>query len=212
MNNLILASGSPRRRELLAALGLSFTVQPADVDETLLPNEAPEAAALRLATLKAAAAAVRFPTALTLAADTLVISPAQTILGKPPSPHAATAMLRDLRRREHRVITALTLREAGSMRTMTALTRVRMRDYSDAEIAAYVASSDPLDKAGGYAIQYQDFKPVAAIEGCYTNVVGLPLCLTYILLRDAGLQPDVAALSLCNSYGNICPNAEMLLG
>ncbi|PZR99614.1 MAG: septum formation protein Maf [Candidatus Chloroheliales bacterium] len=212
MADLILASGSPRRRELLRRLGLPFAIHPADVDETLLPDELPSSAVMRLAASKAEAIATRFPTAIILAADTLVVDPPATILGKPANPTAAGEMLRRLRGRQHIVITALTLRQDSEPQSGTATTLVQMRDYSDAEIEAYIASGDSLDKAGGYAIQYQDFRPVATIEGCYTNVVGLPLCLTYALLYEAGLRPDISALVACNAYGNRCPTASTMLG
>jgi septum formation protein len=210
--DLILASSSPRRRELLAALGIPFTVYSADVDETLLPGEWPNLAVIRLASAKADSIAARFPTAIVLAADTLVIDPPITILGKPPHLTAAREMLHRLRGRMHQVITAVALRHPGAPELTILTTSVRMREYSDAEIEAYVASRDPLDKAGGYAIQYHDFRPVAAIEGCYTNVVGLPLCVVSLMLCNLGLPPDIAALALCNTYGNICPLAATVEG
>ena len=212
MADLILASSSPRRRELLAALGIPFSVYPPDVDETLHPGESPNFAVIRLASAKADVIAARFPTAIILAADTLVVDPPITIFGKPPNRSAALEMLLRLRGRTHQVITAVALCHPGEPELTVLTTTVRMREYSDAEIEAYVASGDPLDKAGGYAIQYQDFRPVAAIEGCYTNVVGLPLCCTSLMLRDLGLQPDRAALALCSAYGNVCPIAEKVEG
>ncbi len=211
MVELILASSSPRRRELLARLGLPFTVHPADVDETLLLDEGPTSAVMRLAAAKADVVADRFPTAIIIAADTLVINPPNTILGKPPNLAAAREMLHRLRGRTHQVITAITLRHPGEPELTVLTTTVRMRQYSDAEIEAYIASGDSLDKAGGYAIQYQDFRPVTAIDGCYTNVVGLPLCITYLALRNLGLQPNIAALALCNAYGNVCPLASSMI-
>ncbi len=211
MADLILASSSPRRRELLAALGLPFTVHPADIDETLLAGELPHPAVMRLASAKADVIAARFPTAIVLAADTLVIDPPSTILGKPPHLDAAREMLRRLHGRTHQVITAVALRRPGATELTVVSTTVRMREYGDAEIESYVVSGDPLDKAGGYAIQYHDFHPVAAIVGCYTNVVGLPLCVVYLALRNIGLQPDVTALALCNAYGNHCPLASSMI-
>jgi septum formation protein len=211
MADLILASGSPRRRELLTRLGLPLAIHPADVDETLLPGESPSSAVMRLAAAKADTVAARFPAAITLAADTLVVDPPATVLGKPANPTAAREMLRRLRGRQHLVITAIALRHPGEPEAGMVTTLVRMRDYTDAEIEAYVASGDSLDKAGGYAIQYHDFRPVAAIEGCYTNVIGLPLCLTYSLLNEVGLRPGITALAACNAYANRCPLASQML-
>jgi septum formation protein len=183
----ILASGSPRRRELLASLGIAFSVIRPDIDENQLPDEPPLAYVRRLSIEKAEAAAARLGAAgAVLAADTVVILAADTlgvdedgaILGKPADADEARRMLRALRGRTHTVCTALTLLRSGTdARRLTELTRtaVTMRAYSDAEIEAYIATGDPFDKAGGYAIQHPVFQPVAHIEGSYTNVVGLPL-------------------------------------
>jgi septum formation protein len=193
----VLASGSPRRRELLASLGIEFTIIKADIDEIQHAGEDPYAYVRRLSIEKAAAVAARLtePT-LVLAADTVVILAADTIgvteggaiLGKPADPAEARAMLRRLRGRDHVVCTALTLRpvEPGTQQTITELTRtvVTMREYSDAEIDTYIATGDPFDKAGGYAIQHDGFHPVERIEGSYSNVVGLPVeTLTEMLER-----------------------------
>jgi MAF protein len=211
---LYLASASPRRRQLLARLGVPYTVGVAPLDE-----DAAQAAyagpadglAEHLALAKARSAlAAPFPSnadgpPLILAADTTVLL-AGRVLGKPADPAEAVRMLRALRDRDHTVVTAVALAvapprdsapappttgrpAAGSMRAITVATRVRMREYTDAEIAAYVASGDPLDKAGAYGVQHPTFRPVAAIAGCYTSVVGLPLCATAALLSAAGLAP-----------------------
>ncbi|MCY3947509.1 MAG: Maf family protein [Anaerolineaceae bacterium] len=175
---LVLASASPRRRELLDSLGLRFRVDAPQLDESPLPGEHPQAWATRLSQAKAAQVAARHaPPALILAADTLVIDGAAA-LGKPVDAADARRMLRRLRARSHEVCTAFTLQRAGGGgRRLTRLcrTRVHMRAWSDAEQADYVASGDPLDKAGAYAIQHPVFAPVARIEGSYSNVVGLPL-------------------------------------
>ncbi len=187
---LILASASPRRRALVAELGLPFEVDHADVDETPLPPEAAGDYTARLALAKARAVAARHGHGLVLGADTTVILDGQ-VLGKPPDTAAAEAMLWALRGRRHEVTTALALVDAADGRCWTdsETTAVWMRAYSAAEIRVYVASGDPLDKAGAYAIQHAGFHPVDRIEGSRTNVIGLPLPLTAQLLRRAGLPP-----------------------
>lgn len=186
--HLILASGSPRRRALLAQMGVPFEVIKSDIDETPRPQEAPLSYALRLAQEKAQAVAQRLqpapasPTILSadtvviLAADTMGIDEAGEILGKPADPAEARAMLQRLRGRTHIVCTAFSLLDCTTQRqhSQTVQTRVTMRLYSDAEIDAYIATGDPFDKAGGYAIQHEGFHPVAHIEGSHSNVVGLP--------------------------------------
>jgi septum formation protein len=207
---LILASGSPRRRQLLACLGLPFRVVVPDLDEDVPSSSGltPEQMAEALARAKAITVAQRERDGLVLAADTLVVD-GETVLGKPRDAAEATAMLRRLRDREHRVITGLALvdaaRLASSLSHCLTTTRVRMRDYSDAEIAAYVARGEPFDKAGAYAIQDQAFRPVASYDGCYCNVVGLPLRAVVRLLRQAGLDiTDDSLGGLPPECGN-CP-------
>ncbi len=183
---LILASASPRRRELLAALGLPFRCITANVDETPIPDEPPEALALRLSLAKARAIASAFSQATIIGADTIVVLDGR-ILGKPATPEEATAMLKALRGRMHEVLSAVTIYRKGRP-PLQALTRSRiwMRAYSDAEIAAYVASGDPMDKAGAYAIQHPQFRPAERWEGCYASIMGLPLAEVAALLRKAG--------------------------
>jgi septum formation protein len=186
---LVLASASPRRRELLRRLGLPFGLAVPAVDETPLPGEPPEQLAARLAFAKATATLAQHPTALVMAADTVVSLEGRS-LGKPANSREATAMLRALWAREHTVVTAVCVRRVGAKPwTGACRTRVWMRPYSDAEVAAYVATGDPLDKAGGYAIQHPTFQPVERLDGSYTDVVGLPLPLVCTLLRAAGLSP-----------------------
>lgn len=189
---LVLASASPRRRELLTSLGLRFVVDAPQLDETQLPDEDPHAWATRLSQAKAALVAARHRApALILAADTLVIDNAQA-LGKPDDDADAHRMLRRLRGRSHEVCTAFTLQRAGAggeRLTRLCRTRVHMRAWSGAEQADYVSSGDPLDKAGAYAIQHPVFAPAARIEGSYSNVVGLPLeMLEEALERFGGLD------------------------
>jgi MAF protein len=206
--HLILASGSPRRRELLACLGLPFRVVVPDVDEEMPfgANAAPEQTSEALAVVKALSVAQREGGNLVLAADTLVVD-GDTVLGKPRDAAEATAMLRRLRDREHRVITGLALVSAGDQAPLTkhVTTSVRMRVYSDDEIAAYVARGEPFDKAGAYAIQDEAFRPVASYAGCYCNVVGLPLRAAIRLLRQGGL--DITAEGLVRLPGECagCP-------
>lgn len=197
---IVLASGSPRRKELLASLGVPFVVIKSDIDETQHDGEAPTAYAERLSREKAHAIAERIRAGeapdeaidAILAADTVVILAADTIgdldgeiLGKPEHAAEARMMLERLRDRPHVVCTALTLLPCqrdgegqlitGDAMTEITLTRVFMRPYSDDEIDAYIATGDPFDKAGGYAIQHAEFAPVARIEGSHSNVIGLPM-------------------------------------
>lgn len=176
---LILASSSPRRRELLEGLGLRFEIITPDIDETRRAAEDLVDYAERLSREKAAAVAKQLSDgpALVISADTIVMDGGQ-LLGKPADAADARRMLLLLRNREHVVVTAFTLHRAGEspqLITRHARTVVHMRDFSDAEIEAYIATGDPLDKAGAYAIQNEAFHPAARIEGSYSNVVGLPL-------------------------------------
>lgn len=189
MTDFILASSSPRRRELLASLGIDFTVAKPAIDETQRPDESPEDYVRRLSIEKAAAVAAQVAhPALILAADTVVIDGA-AIVGKPADMAEARTALRHLRGRAHRVCTAITLQQVnGQSRRLTWLdcTSVLMRDYSDDEIEAYIATGDPFDKAGGYAIQHPQFAPVQRIDGSYTNVMGLPLEMLREALAEMG--------------------------
>jgi septum formation protein len=179
---LVLASASPRRRELLARAGLDPEVLPADVDETQRPGEAPIDYARRLASEKARAVAARLadPTARPiLAADTIVHlddGRAPAVLGKPESPDEARAMLTRLSSRRHRVVTAYQLAYRGAERGRAVETWVTFRALKPAEIEGYVGSEEWRGKAGGYAIQGLAGAFVRAVDGSYTNVVGLPLC------------------------------------
>ena len=189
---LILASASPRRRELLETLSLSFRVMPAHVDERPYPAEAPEAYVARLARSKAENLAARFRSAWVLGADTVVVLE-RRILGKPADAAAARDMLSSLSGREHTVMTgvAVVRRDTGVARADVVSTRVRFHDLRAADIEAYIATGEPFDKAGAYAIQGKGGQFVAALEGCYNNVVGLPLERAMALLRSAGY--DAAA-------------------
>jgi septum formation protein len=192
---LILASASPRRRELLARLGVPFEVQPSGIEEPLEPGVPAATLAMTLARAKARDVGDRLRVAtdalaFVLGADTLVVLD-QRPLGKPASRDEARAMLCALRGRVHEVVTAVVLLEAPEgQETMAAVTsQVTMRDYTDREIDDYVATGEPDDKAGAYAVQGQGGHLVARVEGCYTNVVGLPLGTTARLLRTVGFIP-----------------------
>ncbi len=195
---LILASSSPRRRALLATLGIPFSIVKPEIDETQRPGERPLDYVRRLSVEKAQAAAAQLDDpAWVLAADTVVILAADTmgildgeILGKPADAAEARAMLVRLRDRAHRVCTALTLLHRSGVGTQT-ITRVTetvvyMRPYRDDEIEAYIATGDPFDKAGSYAIQHEGFRPVARVEGSETNVIGLPLETLREMLAEIG--------------------------
>ena len=170
---LILASQSPRRRELLARLGLPFTVEAAGVDETMDPDRDPFDEVARLSQANAAAAGAG-PDDTVIAADTVVVLDG-TVLGKPKSPADAARMLHALSGRPHQVMSGLTVRRGGQQWSLTAVTKVWFRPLSGAEIAAYVASGEPLDKAGAYGIQGLGSLFVKEIRGDYCNVVGFPL-------------------------------------
>jgi nucleoside triphosphate pyrophosphatase len=194
---LILASASPRRRDLLARLGLPFDVHPVDIDESPGRSPHPQVIAARIARTKAETARLHDTDSPILAADTVVALDGR-ILGKPACSDNAREMIRELRGRTHEVVTAVAFMPAGQRSPLVRnpVTRVLMREYSDAEIEASIARGDSLDKAGAYAIQDELFRPVESYEGCYCNVVGLPLWSTIELLRKSGInvEPDVGQL------------------
>jgi septum formation protein len=181
----VLASSSPRRRELLGIGGFMFSTVRVDVDESVLPDEAPRDYVRRVSILKARSAPPLLQgTPLVIAADTVVVDEGD-ILGKPQSVQQAEDMLKQLRGRSHQVMTGLAVLDmvTGRIETETATTDVPMREYTDEEIAAYISTGDPFDKAGGYAIQNEVFRPAKTRTGCYANVVGLPLCHLLKVLR-----------------------------
>ena len=177
---LILASASPRRRELLETLGLAFRVVVPEIDETPVAGEKPRAFAERMAEEKACAVEVQ---GVVIAADTIVVHQ-QAILGKPASESHARAMLSALSGDRHEVITGVCIRSKVHTVVFSARTEVLFRVLEEDEIAAYIASGDPMDKAGAYAIQGGAAHMVQSIKGSYTNVVGLPLCELYEALRS----------------------------
>jgi septum formation protein len=251
MKNLLLASQSPRRRELLALLGLPFKVTSPNVAEAPQTDEPPIKLVVRLSLAKARAACSLSPSidpdtiytgernqvvtlakrqepgfkqaidccccaaAVVIACDTLVALDGEP-LGKPRDAAEATSMLRRLRGRSHTVYSAVALLEptTGRASTDVAETQVGMRAYTDAEIAAYVASGDPLDKAGAYAIQHPGFHPAVCgeLQGCYANVMGLPLCHLTRCLRAWGVEPlrDVPAACQART-GHDCATYTIIL-
>jgi septum formation protein len=198
---IVLASASPRRRELLGLLGVPFTVRAVEVDETARPGETPEVLVARLSATKAAAVARGLKDGLVVAADTVVALEGE-ILGKPRDAAHAVEMLRRLRDRVHSVHSGVTVVDVASGRATIHLsdTAVWMRDYDDAEIETYVAGGDPLDKAGAYAIQHADFRPVARIQGCFTGVVGLPLGALSDGLAHFGVVLPVDLAAVCRGW------------
>lgn len=171
---LILASASPRRRELLTQIGLTFTVVTADLDETPLPGEDHLTYTLRLAEAKARVVLALHADATVVGADTIVTIDGQ-LLGKPADAADAARMLRLLAGRTHQVTTGVAVLAAGSTRTFAETTDVTFAAMTDADIAAYIATGEPMDKAGAYAIQGRAAQWIPRIEGDYSNVVGLPL-------------------------------------
>ena len=186
---LILASTSPRRRELLAHLGLPFTVEASHVDETPRPGERPEELAGRLALAKARDVAARHAEGLVIGADTVVARHGR-IYGKPRDEAEAAAMLRDLRGGPHLVVTGLAVVRAsdGAVRLAVVPATVVMRPYGDADIAAYVATGEPMDKAGAYGAQGEGSRLIERVDGPFLTVVGLPHDELVPLLRELGLE------------------------
>ena len=181
---LILASASPRRAELLRNAGIRFTIDPAHVPEQPTIGERPIDYAQRLARDKALAVFARHPDDAILGADTVVVMD-EHLLEKPADADDAVRMLRLLSGRTHEVITGVCLVMTGFERTEAEITRVTFSEISDQEIAAYVRSGEPMDKAGAYGIQGTASRWAMSIEGCYFNVVGLPVSRVYRLLRQA---------------------------
>jgi nucleoside triphosphate pyrophosphatase len=181
--SLILASASPRRRELLSQLGIAFSVVPSDVPEAALDGESPSIFAARVAREKAAMVARRHPDAFVLGADTIVVVDDE-VFGKPVDRADAQRMLRCLSGRTHVVLTAVALVDPEAhVDTFVVQTAVEFRQLTDAEVAAYLDSGEPFDKAGAYAVQGGAAPFVARVDGSYTNVVGLPLDEVAALLR-----------------------------
>lgn len=210
----VLASASPRRQHLIRLLGLPFELLPADVDEEQISHPDPAINVVQTAWLKlqAVTALVTEP-AIIVAADTTVSIDGQ-MLNKPVSADEAWRMLRQLRGRTHQVHTGLALLNTatGSSVEDLATIDVPLRAYSDSEIDAYIATGDPLDKAGGYAIQHARFQPVASMTGCYAGVVGLPLCHLARSLRALRVHLPIPIAAKCQTHFDYhCPIHEIVL-
>lgn len=209
-STLFLASQSPRRRRMMTWLDVPFQVTHADVNEQPRINEAPCDLASRLAIKKAEVAHAKTQKGWVLAADTIVDFN-QSALGKPRDATQAQSMLQMLRGHMHQVHTGLTLIYSSSDRAITfrVSTDVWMRNYSDEEIEAYIATGDPMDKAGAYAIQNTGFHPVDRLDRCYANVVGLPLCSVVAVLSAANVHITKNIPDLCLShFGYNCPQRD----
>jgi septum formation protein len=191
---VVLASASPRRRQLLDLIGIEHEVQPANIDETLRPRERPARHAERLAREKASVVADRDPDRITIAADTIVVVN-KKVLGKPVDVDDARRMLSMLSGREHTVITAVAVARGRKLRSATEEVRVRFRRLREDEIDAYIATGEPMDKAGAYGIQGFGATIVECVEGDYFAVMGLPLARLVTLLRDLGVQYRFGELS-----------------
>lgn len=195
----VLASNSPRRRQLFGLGGWDFTVIAAGVDETPLENESPREYVIRLAKAKALAIQPRAESeAVIIGSDTTVVD-GNEILGKPVDEADAKRMLKQLRGRVHQVYTAIAVLRDGKMVTELSIIDVPMRNYSDDEIAAYIQTGDPMDKAGAYAIQHAEFKPVPVLEGCFAGVMGLPMCHVLRTLKQFNISTSVDVPSACQS-------------
>jgi MAF protein len=215
---VILASTSPRRRELMTLTGWPTECQSVDIDESPRPGEDAPTMTRRLAAAKAEAARAATPNGvIVLAADTVVADGGEP-LGKPRDDAEAFRMLRDLRARRHTVVTSLAVLapDGKTLLEDTCCTEVPMRDYTDTSIESFVAAGRARDKAGAYAIQDADFEPVdvGALRGCYANVMGLPLCHVVRTLRKLGLEPRTDVPGVCQDHtGYSCPVfADVLRG
>ena len=185
--DIILASQSPRRQELLARMGLTFTVCPADIEEVIDPGLTPRQVVMSLSRQKAEAVAAGRPDALVIAADTIVVLDGK-ILGKPRSVGEAREMLTALSGREHHVCTGFTLQRRERVETGCEESHVWFRELTGAEIDAYIATGEPMDKAGAYGIQGYGALLVKGIHGDYFNVMGLPVCRLGQALKDFGIS------------------------
>ena len=205
--DIVLASESRRRREIIGALDAAVEIVPSGIDErpAYLGEQAENYAASIAADKARAVSSNGHSEALVIGADTSVVLE-EKILGKPVDEGEARAMLTALRGRSHRVVTGVTVVHNGNAASSVTISEVTMREYSDAEMVAYIESGEPFDKAGGYAIQDRLFAPVSALSGCYLNVVGFPLCEVMRLMSDAGvdvrLKEDWRVPEQCS---NECP-------
>jgi septum formation protein len=212
--NLVLASSSPRRKQLLSLGNWKFEVIVSDIDESQHAGETPGDYVLRLAKEKALAVAQKAPPeSIVIGSDTSVID-GNEVLGKPKDAQDAIRMLKQLRGRTHQVYTGVAMYRLSDQKMLTELsiTNVPMREYGDDEISAYVDTGDPLDKAGAYAIQHPDFQPVHSMSGCYAGVMGLPMCHVVRALEKFGVPAQADVPAACQSLLNYqCPVSGAIL-
>jgi nucleoside triphosphate pyrophosphatase len=190
---VVLASSSPRRRELLNLIGIAHEVRPANLDESMRPRETPRRHAERLARDKASAVAIRDPDLITIAADTIVVIN-RKVLGKPVDREDAARMLAMLSGREHTVITAVAVSRGKKLRSAIEEVKVKFRRLREEEIEAYIATGEPMDKAGAYGIQGFGATIVERVEGDYFAVMGLPLVRLVGLMREVGVVYQFGSL------------------
>jgi septum formation protein len=195
---VVLASGSPRRRQLLELIGIDHQVSPSNIDETMRPRETPRRHARRLAREKASAVATRNPDAITIGADTIVVIDGK-VLGKPADFEDARRMLSMLSGREHTVITAVAVARGAKLRSSIEEVRVRFRKLRGDEIDSYIATGEPMDKAGAYGIQGYGATIVERVDGDYFAVMGLPLARLVTLLRAVGVRYRFGELETISS-------------
>lgn len=204
-SKIILASGSPRRQQFLRDLELDFEIITADIDETPHPNEDPIVLVRRLAESKAQAVAAKCADCLIIAADTMVALESE-LLGKPTDADHARVLLTQLRNRPHHVHSALSMALVDGNGAVTQQatkinsSAIYMRDYSDAEIDAYIASGDPLDKAGAYAIQSPTFAPAEKLDGCISSVMGMALVDLVAMLGEFGVHVEREVRPICEGH------------
>ena len=213
-NILLLASNSPRRKQLLALGNWNFNIVVSDVDESQLADETPKDYVLRLAQAKALAVVEKaHPENIIIGSDTAVVD-GNEILGKPKDEEDAVRMLKQLRGHTHQVFTGVAVYRVddGAMLTELCVTDVPMRNYSDDEIQAYVKTGDPLDKAGAYAIQHPNFQPVESMSGCYASVMGLPMCHVLRTLKKLDVYAIADVPLGCQTLLNYqCPVSNEIL-
>ena len=213
-NILLLASNSPRRKQLLALGNWNFNIVVSDVDESQRAGETPKDYVLRLAQAKALAVVEKaHPENIIIGSDTAVVD-GNEILGKPKDEMDAVRMLKQLRGHTHQVFTGVAVyrMDGESMLTELCVTDVPMRNYSDDEIRAYVMTGDPLDKAGAYAIQHSDFQPVESMSGCYASVMGLPMCHVLRTLKKLNVYAMADVPLGCQTLLNYqCPVSNEIL-
>ena len=208
ISQVILASGSPRRRELLSALGFGFQVMPADIVETPLPGEVVQDTVARLSLAKAHAVAARLEAGYVIGADSLVVLDGRPF-GKPADDAEARRMLLELRGTRHQVTTGVTVIDVASDLRLTAsmTSDIALREFTDEEIEASIALGTPLDKAGAYAVQDEALHLARSWEGCYSNIVGLPVCRLLEMLEELGCTlPSQAVVASADACGPSCPN------